>query len=857
MRVLRAAAFLLLVATGCADGLSPEGVLDFGEVYLSGAHEGRYTFSNAATGAQTLDAPTFDDGTAFTLLSTMPQEVDGGVPWAIDFQFSPPEGEFREYVDVATFQVSQGARSYPVTVALRAVFIEGDADGDGHVSVEFGGDDCDDGNPNSYEGAEEICDGFDNDCDGALGDSELDEDDDGYLACADDCDDDDAQRHPGAPEGCDGIDTDCDGALGAEELDGDADGWTGCDGDCEPDVPTVNPDEVEDTCDGYDTDCDQGGVVPPLETDNDNDGFRPCDGDCDDDEPRARPGATEVCDGVDNDCDTILPVDEFDLDEDGWFLCNGECDDNEPAAFPNNPEICDGIDNDCDGVLPADEGDTDGDGQADCIDCAPDDPLAFTGATEVCDGVDNDCNGGIDEGFDVDQDTFTSCQNDCDDNDPAINPNATEVCDGVDNDCSGSTLVGELQNGDGDALLDCEDPDCPHHVDETSTSTAPDGTLAEAWTGVQQGIDFAVAAGCLSVWVHPGTYTELIDFGSDDVALLSTDGPAVTILDGDQDGPIVTINGGQSSDAHLEGFTLSNGFVDHTASSSFYGAGLYINGSSPVIQGNVFSANQASGVDQITNYLEGRGGGAACIDGDADFLDNTFESNNAFLYGGGLYLENHAGEVSGNTIHANEAFYGGGVDFHTDSSTDAFANTITENVSVDWAGGALIYDADGVEFTNNILNANTAGEGGAIYIFSSGPVVVNNTMVDNHATEIGEVGGIRVWNGTIRNNLIVGGTGYGVAIEAGNFIGVYQFNDVFDWSLGTYMMADQTGSNGNTSEDPLFVALSQDVDAGNDDLNLQPTSPGIDAGNPAGIFDDVDGSDNDLGAYGGPLGDWP
>jgi hypothetical protein len=71
------------------------------------------------------------------------------------------------------------------------------------------------------------------------------------------------------------------------------------------------------------------------------------------------------------------------------------------------------------------------------------------------------------------------------------------------------------------------------------------------------------------------------------------------------------------------------------------------------------------------------------------------------------------------------------------------------------------------------------------------------------------------------------------------------------------MMADQTGSNGNTSEDPLFVALSQDVDAGNDDLNLQPTSPGIDAGNPAGIFDDVDGSDNDLGAYGGPLGDWP
>ena len=293
----------------------------------------------------------------------------------------------------------------------------------------------------------------------------------------------------------------------------------------------------------------------------------------------------------------------------------------------------------------------------------------------------------------------------------------------------------------------------------------------------------------------------------------------------------------------------------HSAT-SFYGGGLFIDGASPVVQGNVFTANQASGVDQTTNFLDGRGGGAAAIDSDANFLDNTFEANDAFFYGGGLYVEDHGGEVSGNTFHANEAFYGGGVDFHRDSTTDAFQNAFTENVSVDWGGGVLIYDANGVEFTNNLLDANTAGEGGALYIFSSGPVVVNNTMVDNHATEIGEVGGMRVWNGTIRNNLVVGGTGYGIEIGSTNFIGVYQYNDVFDWSLGTYLTADLTGANGNTSVDPLFVALSQDVDSSNDDLSLQVGSPGIDAGNPAGIFDDPDGTDNDLGAYGGPGGGW-
>lgn len=95
-----------------------------------------------------------------------------------------------------------------------------DADGDGQISVAFGGLDCDDSNPYIYAGAEETCDTFDNDCNGIVDDRDIDND--GYIddICGgDDCDDFNNSVNPGAKEICDdSLDNDCDGETDEQDC---------------------------------------------------------------------------------------------------------------------------------------------------------------------------------------------------------------------------------------------------------------------------------------------------------------------------------------------------------------------------------------------------------------------------------------------------------------------------------------------------------------------------------------------------------------------------------------------------------------------------------------------------------------
>ena len=261
----------------------------------------------------------------------------------------------------------------------------------------------------------------------------VDNDADGYGSpgdpdCAagpeEDCDDDNADAYPGAAEVCDGVDNDCDGSTLPTEVDDDGDGDLAC-LDCDDGNPLLNLDDAD--VDGYDT----------------------CHDDCDDTDAAVFPGADEICDGVDNDCNE--ETDETaDTDADGVSLCDGDCDDTDAAIFPGALEICDGLDNDCDPATD-EEVDGDGDGEAVCDgDCDDTDDSVNTAGTEVCNGIDDNCEGSVDEGFDADADGFVDgsdadCQDaydaadlDCDDGDAAVNPGADEVCeDEIDNNCDG------------------------------------------------------------------------------------------------------------------------------------------------------------------------------------------------------------------------------------------------------------------------------------------------------------------------------------------------------------------------------------------------------------------------------------
>ncbi len=384
---------------------------------------------------------------------------------------------------------------------------------------------------------DERCDGVDNDCDGQT-DEGCDDDKDGYCDATmlvdpsaktcpkggGDCDDQDAGRHPGAKETCNGVDDDCNsladaqdpgltfddpqscenqkGVCAAATKAGDlcvAGKWKPC-GDTTygKHSPFFGPTEL---CDGKDNTC--SGQVD-AGCDDDKDGY--CDakfatvgfplsctkggGDCQDDEAAAHPGAQEICDDLDNNCNGS--VDELcDRDQDGFCdgalqtvgkpeTCpggGGDCDDLDKGVFPFANEGCNGKDDDCNGETDetfVELGQACSPGAGVCkvtgtVVCAPDGKAATcsvqAGAkgSEICDGLDNDCNGQTDEGCDDDKDGWCDAQmatqgkpavcpkggGDCEDSNDKVMPGAKEVCNGLDDDCDG-----KADGVDGDILFD-------------------------------------------------------------------------------------------------------------------------------------------------------------------------------------------------------------------------------------------------------------------------------------------------------------------------------------------------------------------------------------------------------------------
>ncbi len=303
-------------------------------------------------------------------------------------------------------EVARESREYTLKKAgvetLDVTLSATDADGDGYMALSSGGTDCDDSDPESNPGVTtEACDGRDNDCRNGVDDGLtftdyfLDEDGDGvgagapvhacaapdhYVALSGDCDDHDSLRAPGKLEVCDERDNDCDG------------------------------------------DVDEGLPTSPFYRDADGDGFgdpasevQKCRApagyvaatssfDCNDADPAVKPGATELCNGVDDNC--ASGIDETFTQKGTSCSANG-C---------SGKYICNGAQDGvvCDAPMPTGYyPDADGDGE---------------GAMSAA--VQNVCPPGPAPAGKVANNT------DCDDNDPYNKSTGTEVCDDRDNNCA-------------------------------------------------------------------------------------------------------------------------------------------------------------------------------------------------------------------------------------------------------------------------------------------------------------------------------------------------------------------------------------------------------------------------------------
>ncbi|WP_395829727.1 MopE-related protein [Archangium violaceum] len=402
--------------------------------------------------------------------------------------------------------------------------------------------DCDDYTPTTHPGAAEVCNSVDDDCNGVVDDGNPGGNSTcstgrpgvclaGTTACFNGsviC----VQNEMASTERCDGLDNDCDGDRDEGNPEGMQNCSTGKLGVCAAGVTyctgstlhCVQMDAASsELCDGLDNDCngqvDDGLPTQTWYRDADVDGYgnpyiltQNCRQppsyvanalDCNDGNAAIRPGATEVCDGWDNNCNA--QVDEGvkttyyqDADADtygvagttilacsqpaGYASRGGDCNDASSSIKPGATEVCDGKDNDCDGST--DEGvgmtyyrDADADtyGATGMTILACSQPAGYAtrggdcndasssikpGAKEVCDGKDNDCDGRADEGVkttyyrDADADKYgvtgtttqacslpagyASIGGDCNDSKSAIHPGASEPCGSTDYNCDGS-----------------------------------------------------------------------------------------------------------------------------------------------------------------------------------------------------------------------------------------------------------------------------------------------------------------------------------------------------------------------------------------------------------------------------------
>ena len=340
---------------------------------------------------------------------------------------------------------------------------------------------------------------------------------------------------------------------------------------------------------------------------------------------------------------------------------------------------------------------------------------------------------------------------------------------------------------------------------------------------IQSAID--VANNGDTVLVAAGTYIENISI-SKSISVISLDGPDVTIIDGNMNDTVVDIVGNPV----LSGFTIVNGECNSTSC----GSAISSLGS-PTIEDNIIQGHNSDAYVVQMSFFSG------------EVKDNLFRNNDS----GALRLIGSSGEVRGNTF-INNGQNGFAFSPITLASSDdlIIQNSINNNIIANRGGGITITGSGSPliiqnVITNNRVDVNSsegAGIGGAIYFSGSssepGPYILNNTIVNNIAAN-----GTGIYTdgfggqGSIINNVIFGSDS-STAIYCEDFGATpppsFVNNNIYNPSGITYggFCTDQTSSNGNISNDPLFIDIatenylltqgSSNIDSGNNTANNIP-----------------------------------
>ena len=685
-------------------------------------------------------------------------------------------------------------------------------------------------------------DGIDQDCDGA---DLTDVDGDGHEATVvggDDCLDTDATRHPGAAETpYDGVDQDCSG-NDLTDVDGDGHHATVVGGDdCLDTDASIYPGAAEVPYDAIDQDC-SGADLTDVDGDG-NDATIVAGDDCIDTDASIHPGAAEVpYDAIDQDCSG---ADLLDVDGDGYnstVVAGDDCLDTDASIYPGAVEVpYDAIDQDCSGN---DLTDVDGDGHNAAIvggdDCLDSDPSIHEGAIDVpYDGIDQDCSGA--DLLDADGDGHDASEvggDDCLDTDASIHPGAIELpYDGIDQDCSGADLIDA--DGDGHVGLaaagdDCDDADptvypdawedradgndndCDGRVDEYLTCWDGSGDF----TTIQEGVDGTPDGGTLEICT--GTYVETVTITDRDLDIEGDD-PLGVLISWDFEGDfssLITVRG--ESEVAIRSLGLVSNYlcVDYdTDTVPIEVDTVDFRRCYAAIDDRSFSA---AGIVIENSIFEESTGGYSVLTGTAIFRRNIINAD-TFLLG-----------VSGQYNQINNNIFTGGQFLVVIAPSDP-----------------AVYSVRAVFQNNTFARIDTLLIDQIIYSYQYPAQVSleNNLHSDYRRDGNGEPPYIVYWATESSRYDVTPACATNLFFEDSvELAGVY--NLVRDsWVLNVPLTSSVEASllSLGTRADPIF----ETGEMGSFSLSVE--SPARDAG--TGDLD-PDGSPPDLGAFGGPDGDW-